>query len=91
MSVWKKNGNNPYILNVTPRHVLFLVGWVNYSKQERSGGADNECIDIVTFADRELSDGGLYERLRFRIDRILEPDYTYLVNNTRKHKFGYRF
>lgn len=36
------------------------------------------------------SGGGLYERLGFRIDKILEPDYTYLVNNARKHKFGYR-
>ena len=60
-------------------------------KEGQEWSSDNECIDIVTFADRELSDGGLYERLGFRIDRILEPDYTYLVNNTRKHKFGYRF
>jgi len=45
---------------------------------------------IVTFADREISNGELYTRTGFREDKILLPDYKYVVNGRRKHKFGYR-
>lgn len=45
---------------------------------------------IVTFADHCVSDGGLYERLGFTAEAELGPDYSYIVEATRKHKFGYR-
>lgn len=44
----------------------------------------------VTFADRGVSDGNLYESLGFRVDGDIAPDYMYVVNGERKHKFGYR-
>lgn len=44
----------------------------------------------VTFADLSLSNGDLYANNGFIVDKTLPPDYTYLVNNQRKHKFGYR-
>lgn len=44
----------------------------------------------VTFADRSVSDGGLYENLGFEKDGELEPDYAYLVGRSRVHKFNYR-
>lgn len=46
--------------------------------------------DIVTFADREISNGDLYRAAGFTDDGELEPDYSYLVGGTRRHKFGYR-
>lgn len=45
---------------------------------------------FITFADHCVSDGGLYENNGFVVDKILPPDYMYVVGGERKHKFGYR-
>jgi G:T-mismatch repair DNA endonuclease (very short patch repair protein) len=45
---------------------------------------------FVTFADHTISDGGLYEGSGFVADKLLAPDYMYVVRGERKHKFGYR-
>lgn len=45
---------------------------------------------IVTFADRGISDGGLYADAGFVADQVLPPDYKYRVRNRREHKFNYR-
>lgn len=45
---------------------------------------------IVTFADRCVSDGGLYESCGFKRDGELAPDYMYRVGTRREHKFNYR-
>jgi hypothetical protein len=45
---------------------------------------------FVTFADHCISDGSLYETHGFVVDKMIPPDYMYVVQNTRKHKFGYR-
>lgn len=47
-------------------------------------------VDIVTFADRRWSDGDLYHKLGFVVDRELPPDYAYVVGNNRIHKFNFR-
>lgn len=46
--------------------------------------------EVVTFSDNACSDGGLYERTGFRMDGEIAPDYMYVVNGVRRHKFGYR-
>lgn len=45
---------------------------------------------LVTFADLSFSDGGLYRKTGWMEDRVISPDYSYLVGYERKHKFGYR-
>lgn len=45
---------------------------------------------IVTFADHCISDGGLYAQNGFTAEKELKPDYRYLINKQRAHKFGYR-
>lgn len=45
---------------------------------------------VVTFADLCISDGSLYVNNGFKLDKILPPDYSYLVGNQRVHKFSYR-
>lgn len=45
---------------------------------------------VVTFADRGVSDGGLYETCGFAKDGELPPDYMYVVGDRRVHKFNYR-
>lgn len=46
--------------------------------------------EVITFADREISQGDLYEQTGFVKDRIIPPDYKYVVNGKRIHKFNYR-
>lgn len=45
---------------------------------------------FISFADHCISDGGLYANNGFIVDKQIEPDYMYVVNGERKHKFGYR-
>lgn len=47
-----------------------------------------ECI--TTFADHEVSDGGLYENNGFTVDFYIKPDYKYIYRNKRHHKFLFR-
>ena len=52
-------------------------------------------IEIKSFADRRwTTDGGsnLYTKLGFSLEKILPPDYKYIVGNNfeRYHKFGFR-
>jgi hypothetical protein len=46
--------------------------------------------NVFSFADRRWSEGGLYEKNGFILDKILPPDYSYIENNERHHKFNYR-
>lgn len=46
--------------------------------------------NLVTFADLEVSDGSLYETTGFVQDSFIEPDYRYLYDGERRHKFGFR-
>lgn len=47
--------------------------------------------EIVTFADRLVSDGSLYRNSGFQQDGELPPDYKYVRNGVkREHKFNYR-
>lgn len=45
---------------------------------------------IITFSDHCVSDGGLYENNGFTAVKELRPDYMYVRNGVREHKFGYR-
>lgn len=45
---------------------------------------------IITFSDNSISDGNLYRTNGFVNIKEIPPDYTYLVNRARKHKFNYR-
>ena len=44
------------------------------------------CTKIVTFADHQVSNGLLYEKLGFTLDKELSPDYRYLVDEERKRQ-----
>jgi len=47
-------------------------------------------VTVSTFSDNEISDGGLYERHGFEKVYELKPDYKYIHNGERKHKFLFR-
>lgn len=45
---------------------------------------------IVSFSDNCISDGSLYAHNGFDMDKAIPPDYMYMVNGRRIHKFNYR-
>ena len=45
---------------------------------------------IITYADRRWSNGNLYEKLGFSFIQDTKPSYFYVINNTRKNRFGFR-
>ena len=45
---------------------------------------------IVSYADRDWSNGELYYKLGFSLVSESAPDYKYIINNTRMHKSQYR-
>lgn len=89
VSVWRKNKDILYLDRYATSSTVIggmgklLKAGIRYAK-------NIGCSQVVTFADHCVSDGGLYEKLGFRLDSELKPDYRYVVSNERKHKFGYR-
>lgn len=45
---------------------------------------------IVTFADRRFSEGQLYLKTGFELLYVVKPDYYYVHNSKRFHKFNFR-
>ena len=46
--------------------------------------------DIVSFADLRWSVGNVYHHNRFVLDKVIAPDYYWVVNGERQHKFNWR-
>ena len=46
--------------------------------------------EIISYADRRWSKGNLYETLGFELTHVNKPNYSYIINKTRKHRFGFR-
>lgn len=51
---------------------------------------NSDCVGAVTFSDNAISDGGLYSSTGFTRYADVDPDYAYVVNNQRVHKFNFR-
>ena len=45
---------------------------------------------IVSYSDVRIFDGGMYEKLKFEKISQSKPNYWYVVNGIRRHRFGYR-
>jgi hypothetical protein len=58
---------------------LFKYFIMNYNSKE-----------IITYADRSFSQGKLYETLGFKFVGKTEPNYYYIVDGIRHHRFNYR-
>ena len=46
--------------------------------------------EIISYADRSWSIGNLYEILNFKFDKKTSPNYYYIINNKRYHRFNFR-
>lgn len=45
--------------------------------------------NIKSYADISMFDGSLYEKLGFNLDKKSDPNYWWVVNGVRKHRFTY--
>lgn len=46
--------------------------------------------DVISYADRSWSQGGLYKNLGFKLVGKTRPNYYYVVDGVRKYRFGFR-
>lgn len=51
---------------------------------------DHKPKTIITYADLRWSQGNLYKKLGFKHLGNTVPNYWYVINNNRKHRFGYQ-
>lgn len=89
VSAWRRDGETAY-LDRYATSARVSGGMGRLLAAGRRWAREAGLSKIVTFADHSVSDGGLYERLGFAAEAEIPPDYCYVVNATRQHKFGYR-
>lgn len=46
--------------------------------------------EVTSYADRSWSQGKLYEKLGFKLDNKTQPNYYYVIDGIRKHRFNFR-
>lgn len=46
--------------------------------------------EIISYCDRRWSQGGMYEKLGFKLDHVSQPNYYYVINGKRENRFKYR-
>lgn len=89
VTIWKIVNNDAYLERYCTSKIVVggLGKIISYMKRFLM---DKNIKRIITFSDHCVSNGTVYEKLGFVIDKYIDPDYTYLINGTRKHKFGFR-
>lgn len=87
VSVWRKHKNQVYLDRYATSKIV-IGGLGKLLKFTQTSLYPN--LDIVTFADHSVSNGELYKKLGFIEVSEIPPDYSYLVNGKREHKFNYR-
>lgn len=85
--VMKRRNNGDWEL---ARYATSAIVRGGHSKLLKAFIREQDPRRIVTFADRGVSDGGLYKACGFAADGEIAPDYTYLFKNSRVHKFNFR-
>jgi len=50
----------------------------------------HECSQIVSFSDSSIFNGGFYQKLGFEQTYLTKPNYWWVVDGIRKHRFNFR-
>lgn len=45
---------------------------------------------VISYADRSWSQGDLYDKLKFKFIHKTQPNYYYVIDGVRKHRFNFR-
>lgn len=46
--------------------------------------------NIITYSDKRWNTGNLYKQIGFRYSHTSEPNYWYVINKQRKHRYGFK-
>jgi hypothetical protein len=80
-------------------NVYEMLRFCNKLNTSVVGGADKlfkyfiknyKPVEVTSYADRSWSQGDLYEKLGFVFIGKTPPNYYYIINGVRKHRFGFR-
>jgi hypothetical protein len=82
-----KKSNNTFVLNRFATSCNVPGG---FSKLLFYFCKNNTWSKIITFADLRWSQGNVYEKNGFVLDKVLPPDYSYIINSRPCHKFAFR-
>ncbi len=82
-----KNKNDTFILN---RYATSCSVSGGFSKLLKHFQRNNEWKKLISFADLRWSQGDLYQKTGWTLDKILPPDYSYVKGKKRYHKFNFR-
>lgn len=85
------NGNNNWDMNRFTTDINYSIPGIA-SKMFKHFLKNNVVAYVKSFLDRRWGIAGdnVYEKLGFVVDEIGKPDYRYLVNGRRVHKFNFR-
>lgn len=61
-----------------------------WSKIMQTFVAEHSPASVVSFSDNRIFDGKVYEKIGFKLDGELKPDYYWVKGNKRHHKSGLR-
>ena len=49
-----------------------------------------EPLSVISYADRSYSNGNLYNQLGFELSHISKPNYYYVIDNNKFHRYNFR-
>lgn len=93
-------GNLRKSLGQTSRERIYeLLRFCNKLNTSVVGGAsklfryfiDNFIVDeIISYSDYSRSKGNMYQKIGFNLEHKSDPNYYYVIDGVRKHRFGFR-
>ncbi len=87
VTTWIDKGAGVFVMN---RYAAYPRVRGGFSKMLAHFKRNHQWKEIVTFADQRWSVGDLYRSTGFELDKILPPDFEYVINEQRIHKFNWR-
>ena len=78
---FKKNSNEMELVRFCNELNLNVVGGASKLFKYFIKNHNSEKLDVITFADRRFSEGGLYDKLGFEFVSYTSPSYFYWKNN----------
>ena len=88
LMIFKQKDNNYELTRFANKLNTNIIGGA--SKLIKYFIQNNNFDYIITFSNNDYSDGNLYETLKFKKVKKLLPDYSYVHNKKRVHKFNFR-
>jgi len=89
LMTFKKTTLNNYELNRFCNEInIIVIGGA--SKLFKYFNEKYDVNNITSFSNNAYSSGDLYLKLNFRVDKLLQPDFHFILNHKREHKFNFR-